>query len=111
MAGDPEFGSQSSFELMKTIFADLRRGTGTTIISSAGGKEFAFESSKIQNGVFTYVLLTGIKSKKADLNKDGKIMLSELQKYVMETVSRLTKGRQNPTNRRENLDYDFQVWK
>ncbi len=110
-AGSPEFGSQSSFELMKAMFADLRRGSGTTIISSAGGQEFAFESSKIQNGVFTYVLLTGIKSKKADLNKDGKIMLSELQKYVMENVSRLTKGRQNPTNRRENLDYDFEVWK
>lgn len=106
----PKFGSQNSFELMKMMFADLRRGTGTTIISSAGGQEYAYESKKIQNGVFTYVLISGVKSKKADLNKDGVIMLSELQDYVMKTVSELTKGRQNPTNRRENLDYDFIIW-
>ncbi|MBN2891532.1 MAG: caspase family protein [Bacteroidales bacterium] len=106
----PKFGSQNSFELMKMMFADLRRGSGTTIISSAGGQEYAYESKKIQNGVFTYVLITGLKSKKADINKDGKIMLSELQDYVMKTVSELTRGHQNPTNRRENLDYDFIIW-
>ena len=107
----PQFGTQSSFELMKMMFADLRRGSGTTIISSAGGEEYAYESDKIKNGVFTYVLINGIHSKKADLNKDGEIMLSELQDYVMQTVSELTAGRQNPTNRRENLDYDFIIWK
>ncbi|MEA3451531.1 MAG: caspase family protein, partial [Bacteroidota bacterium] len=103
----PELGSQSSFELMKIIFADLRIGSGATIISSAGGQEYAYESDKIKNGVFTYVLINGLKSKDADLNKDGKIMISELQDYVMKTVSSLTKGRQNPTNRRQNLDSDF----
>ncbi len=107
----PGFGSQSTFELMKLIFTDLRRGSGTTIISSAGGKEFAYESKKIKNGVFTYVLINGLKSKEADLDNNGQIMLSELQDYVMKTVSRITKGRQNPTNRRVNLDYDFIMWK
>ena len=108
----PKFGkTQNSFELMKVLFADLRRGSGTTIISSAGGKEYAYESKKIQNGVFTYSLIYGLKSKKADLNNDGFIMLSEIQDYVMQSVSELTKGMQNPTNRRENLDYDFVIWK
>ncbi len=106
----PQLGSQNSFELMKIMFADLRIGSGSTIISSAGGQEYAYESAKIKNGVFTYVLLNGIKSKKADLNKDGKIMLSELQDYVMKTVTQLTKGRQNPTNRRQNIDSDFVIW-
>ncbi|MBN2663997.1 MAG: caspase family protein [Bacteroidales bacterium] len=108
----PQFGkTQNSFELMKVLFADLRRGSGTTIISSAGGKEYAYESKKIQNGVFTYSLIAGLKSKKADLNNDGVIMLSEIQDYVMQSVSELTKGMQNPTNRRENLDYDFVIWR
>ncbi len=106
----PKFGSQSSLEIMKMMFADLRRGSGTTIISSAGGQEYAYESKKIQNGVFTYVLINGLMSKKADSNKDGKVMISELQVYVMKTVSELTKGKQNPTNRRENLNYDFIIW-
>ncbi|MBN2663995.1 MAG: hypothetical protein JXR68_10130 [Bacteroidales bacterium] len=42
---------------------------------------------------------------------DGVIMLSEIQNYVMQSISELTKGMQNPTNRRENLDYDFVIWK
>ncbi len=108
----PTFGnSQNSFELMKMLFTDLRRGSGTTIISSAGGKEHAFESKDIKNGVFTYSLINGLKSKAADKNNDGKIMLSEIQDYVMTNVSLLTNGKQNPTNRRENLDYDFVLWK
>jgi len=102
--------TQNSFELMKIMFTDIRRGTGSTVISSAGGGEYAYETGEAKNGVFTYVLMNGITSKKADLNKDGKIMISELRDYVSRTVSKLTKGSQNPTYRRENLEFDFRIW-
>jgi WD40 repeat protein len=102
--------TQNSFELMKMMFADIRRGTGSTVISSAGGGEYAFETGEAKNGVFTYVLKNGLTSKKADLNKDGKITVSELRDYVSTTVSKLTKGSQNPTYRRENLEFDFRIW-
>ena len=102
--------TQNSFELMKIMFADIRRGTGSTVISSAGGGEYAYETGEAKNGVFTYVLKNGISLKKADLNKDGMIMVSELRDYVTKTVSRLTKGSQNPTYRRENLEFDFRIW-
>jgi len=102
--------TQSSFELMKMMFADIRRGTGSTVISSAGGGEYAYETDQTKNGIFTYVILNGIVSKKADLNKDGKIMISELRDYASSKVSKLTGGRQNPTSRRENLEFDFKVW-
>ncbi len=102
--------TQNSFELMKMMFADIRRGTGSTVISSAGGGEYAYETGEAKNGVFTYVLKNGITSKKADLNKDGMIMISELRDYVSRTVSKLTKGSQNPTYRRENLEFDFRIW-
>ncbi|MDF1547237.1 MAG: caspase family protein [Bacteroidales bacterium] len=102
--------TQSSFELMKMMFADIRRGTGSTVISSAGGGEFAYETEQTKNGIFTYVLLDGIVSGKADLNKDGQIMVSELRDYVSTRVSKITKGSQNPTSRRENLEFDFQIW-
>ena len=102
--------TQSSFELMKLMFADLRKGTGTTIISSAGGAEYAYENEKTQNGIFTYVLKKAINSKNADTNKDGDIMLSELRDYVMARVSKITKGYQNPTSRRENLEFDFIIY-
>ncbi len=102
--------SQSSFELMKLMFTDLRRGTGTTIISSAGGAEYAYENEKTKNGIFTYMLKKGINTKKADKNKDGEIMLSELRDYVMYNVSKMTRGHQNPTSRRINLEFDFAIW-
>jgi len=108
--GDKKILSQSSFELMKHMFADIRKGTGSTIISSAGGSEYAYESDKTKNGIFTYILISGISSGKADLNKDGNIMVSELRDYLMENVSKMTKGYQNPTCRRQNLEFDFRVW-
>jgi len=101
---------KNSFELMKELFADLRRGTGAVVISSAGGGEYAYEGADWKNGVFTYSLLEGLKSGNADTNKDGEILVSELRDYVFNQVSKLTSGKQNPTTRRDNLDYDFRVW-
>jgi len=110
LVGDKNILGQSSFELMKNMFADIRKGTGSTIISSAGGSEYAYESDKTKNGIFTYILINGIRTGKADINKDGKIMVSELRDYLMDNVSKLTKGHQNPTCRRLNLEFDFKVW-
>jgi hypothetical protein len=80
---------QNTSELTKSLFADLRKGTGATVISSAGGMEFAMESSQWQNGLFTYCFINGLQSKAADLNKDGVIMLSELQQYVATQVTQI----------------------
>jgi WD40 repeat protein len=92
------------------LFADLRRGTGAVVISSASGNEYALEGEQWSNGVFTYALLDGLKNARADANQDGSITVSELQAHVIEEVRRLTAGGQNPTVRRENLDYDFIVY-
>ncbi len=106
----PRLGSNNTYDLVKTLFADLRKGTGTTIISSAGGMESAMESGEWKNGLFTYCLINGIRSGSADLNKDGKIMLSELQKFVQDQVTILSGGLQQPTSRMENREGDFNVW-
>jgi WD40 repeat protein len=91
-------------------FADLRRGTGAVVISSASGNEYALEGEEWHNGVFTYALLSGLKNHAADSNNDGVITVGELQAYVIEQVRKLTGGGQNPTVRRDNLDYDFAVF-
>ncbi len=92
------------------LFANLRRGTGAVVISSASGNEYALEGEQWSNGVFTYALLNGLKNARADVNQDRTITVSELQAYVIDEVRRLTAGGQNPTVRRENLDYDFIVY-
>ncbi|MBW3546126.1 MAG: hypothetical protein KY428_11110 [Bacteroidetes bacterium] len=95
--------------MSKQLFADMRRNSGATVISSAGGAEYAFEGKKWRNGLFTYVLLNGLESDKADLNNDGMIMLSELQKYLVSEVPRMSGGLQTPTSRVENLHNDFRI--
>lgn len=103
-------GLQNSFSLMQELFTDLNKGTGANVISSASGKEYAYESGEWNNGVFTYSILEGITSFSADLNIDGKITVSELQEYVTQKVQSLTNGKQTPTSRRENVENDFRVW-
>jgi hypothetical protein len=106
----PKLGVQNTSELTKSLFTDLRKGTGATVISSAGGMEFAMEGDEWNNGLFTYCLIKGIQSKAADLNGDKEIWLSEIQQYVSEQVFELSGGRQHPTSRIENQTVDFRVW-
>lgn len=103
-------GLNNSFELMKELFTDIRKSSGAVIISSAGGLEFAIEGDDWNNGVFTYSFLTGITDKKADLNGDGFIYLSEMNEFVRTEVFTLTKGKQQPTNRTEVLESDWRMW-
>lgn len=102
--------SATPTRLARELFNDLRRGTGATVISSAGGAEFAMESDKWKNGLFTYCLLNGLKNRTADLNQDGEIMLLELQEYVVNKVTALSHGRQEPNSRIQNIELDFQIW-
>jgi uncharacterized caspase-like protein len=88
----------------------LRRGTGAVVISSSSGNEYSLEGAQWRNGVFTYTILQGLIAGRADRNGDGIITVSELQSYVIDEVRRLTRGAQNPTVRRENLDFDFAVY-
>lgn len=103
-------GLNNSFELMKELFNDIRKSSGTVIISSAGGMEYAMEGGEWNNGVFTYCFLNGIKNKEADLNGDGKVMLSEMNEFVHAKVFELTNGQQQPTNRAEVLESDWRLW-
>jgi len=94
----------------ENLFADLRRGTGAVVISSASGNEYALEGERWNNGVFTYAVLSGLKEGRADANKDGVVTVGELQAYVIDEVRKLTAGGQNPTVRQENLDFDFEIY-
>ncbi len=104
------FGIAQTSRLVEELFSDVRKGTGATVISSAGGAEVAMEGKNWNNGLFTHCLLEGLHNAKADLNGDHKIMISELQKYVLDQVSTLSGGKQVPTSRVENTEFDFRIW-
>ncbi|HEX8531055.1 MAG TPA: WD40 repeat domain-containing protein, partial [Cytophagales bacterium] len=90
-------GLQESFELSKFLFADLKDNCGASIISAATGPGFALEGAQWRNGVFTYCLLNGLQTRKADLNADRKVTVMELQEYVSTQVDAQTNGQQRPT--------------
>ncbi len=104
------FGKSTVLEMSKAVFSDLRQNSGATIISSAGGREAAFEGGEWNNGLFTHCLLDALSKMKADENRDKKVTLSELQKYVSVEVSRLSGGKQTPTYRMENTVLDYELW-
>lgn len=107
----PKAGLKNSFTYMKTLFNDVSKGTGATVISAAGGYEFALESEDWNNGVFTYAMLEGLTSGAADMNDDGEVRVSELKDYVTSKVVDLTDGKQHPTTRSENSLNDFVLFK
>ena len=105
--GQPRLGLKSSFQLMQALFADLARGSGAQVISSASGTELSLESAEWKNGVFTFALLEGLKTGAADLDKNGVITVSELREYVTSRVRSLSAGAQTPTARRQSFDDDW----
>lgn len=102
--------AQTDTEVLQSAFLNLDKGQGITIISASSGSELAYEDSQLQNGLFTYSFLEGIKSGNADLNKNEQISLSELKSFVEKRVVELSNGKQRPTNRRWNSYLDFPVW-
>lgn len=102
-------GLQTSFELMQEMFANLNNGNGATVLSAAGGMEYALESDTWKNGVFTYSILQALRDPATDENSNTKISVKELKKAVFDKVKTLTGGRQKPTSRVEVLD-DWEIW-
>ena len=109
-SGLKQVGLNNSFELMKELFADIRKSSGTMIISSAGGTEYAMEGDQWGNGIFTYCLINGLRNGEADTNKNGEIMMGEMSAFIRKKVFELTNGQQQPTNRAEVLDSDWRLW-
>lgn len=97
-----------SYEQMQNLFFDLNKSNGTIIIAAAGGKEYAYEGNDWNNGVFTYSLIQTLEEKGYDTWKgDVGVSVSTLQKEVYKKVRNLTKGKQKPTARTENPEWDW----
>ena len=99
-----QLGLKNSFELMQSLFVNVGKSTGATIISAAAGTEFALEGiDNLPNGIFTYSILEA-------MNKYPTLKISQLKKIVGERVVELTKGLQKPTSRNETIAVDWEVW-
>ena len=84
--------------LSDTFFDRLTSGKGRVIISASGANEVSAESEELQQGVFTYYLLEGLKGK-ADIDKDNLVTLDEAYRFVSEHVPRVTGQEQHPVKK------------
>ncbi|MFT7032292.1 MAG: WD40 repeat protein [Cyclobacteriaceae bacterium] len=104
------FGLENTLELSKALFGDMRKGTGATVISAAGGTEFAAEGVNSANGLFTASFIEGIKTRYADWNRDRSYTVSEMRNFVSKQVIKKSNGNQVPTSREENIKNDFRLY-
>lgn len=100
---DKHLGLENSFELMQSIFLNVGKSTGATIISASAGTQFALEKNDLKNGVFTYSILEAFQ-------QNHMLKVSELKNKVIKRVEELTKGLQKPTCRNETISIDWQIW-
>jgi WD40 repeat protein len=112
-------GFENSLDIASDIFSDTRKGSGAIVISSAGGAEYAMESSEWKNGLFTYAFLKGFVKEKiinyqayfnADYNLDGVVEVSEIRKYVYTLVKDLSSNKQEPSSREDNIEQDYAIF-
>lgn len=104
-------GKKTSFQIMQSQFYDLDRGNGSYIISAAGGREFAYESEEWGNGVFTYSFLNALDELR-NVDFGGQvtpIKISDLSEKIYKMVLDLTDGKQKPTSRSENIEWDWEI--
>ncbi len=54
--------------------------------------------------------MEGIRTRRADLNRDRKFTVSEIRTYIADRVVNLSRGQQVPTSREENIKNDFRIY-
>jgi len=82
----------------------LLREARVMVFAASRGLEVSWELGALKHGAFTYAILEGLEGK-ADLIRDGRVTVSELQTYVANRVKQLTNDRQHPHIPRMN-DFD-----
>ncbi len=92
------------FHLMQQIFVSSSFNSGIVSITASTGNSFALEADAWQNGAFTHSLLKLLNS------YYNSVTISEFKSQLEKSVIDLTNGKQQPTSRSENLEFDWVIW-
>ena len=76
------------------------------IFSSSRDNEFSLEDPEYGHGLFTWGIIQGMKGE-AEARRSGTVTMKALDSYVSDTVSELSRGRQNPTTSTPNGYVNF----
>ncbi|MDO4954403.1 MAG: caspase family protein [Akkermansia sp.] len=82
---------------MEEMFSRTGIRRGVNVIAGAAGSEFALESDKWNNGVFTASIMEALRgTAQSDINGDGRVSVAELSYFLSASVRKLTSGTQQP---------------
>ena len=96
----------------EAAISQLARSTGFTVLASTNQEQFAAELSELRHGIFTYAILNGLRGE-ADLMKDGKITVKEIELYLNDIIPILSqkyKGvQQFPQSYSRGMDFPITI--
>ena len=92
----------------------LARSTGFTVLSSTNQEQNASEVATLGHGIFTYAILNGLNGE-ADLKKDGKITVKEIEVYLNDIIPILSEkykgSQQYPQSFSRGMDFPLTIKK
>ncbi len=102
--------TQPPYELIKALFLDLQKNTGTNVISSSSSDQNSYFYE--DRGIMTEAILQALSNDHlgSDLNGDFIVEVDELKKFVEKRVLELSDGCQEPTSISNNYINNFIVW-
>ncbi len=71
-------------------------GKGRAILTSSSAVQRSFHLNQFKCSLYTHYLVEGLKTGKADLDKDGRISLDELHDYVSTQIQQTVPGKMMP---------------
>lgn len=80
---------------LRKFVSQFKQSWGHVIMSSSRPEEYSLDAPDLNNGVFTYFLLEGLRGQ-ADKDGDGVVGVKEAYDYAYEHTKTLTKGAQHP---------------
>ena len=96
----------------EAAISQLARSTGFTVLASTNQEQYAAELSELKHGIFTYAILNGLRGE-ADLMKDGKITVKEIELYLNDIIPVLSekyKGvQQFPQSYSRGMDFPISL--
>ncbi len=109
VVGTASLAGEDQQRFIEEMFLLPGQHRGINIIGASGGAEYAMESDKWNNGVFTSALIEAMRDQKADMDHRGRISVSDLKTYLAQRVPELTGGAQKPSVVAFEQDQDFDL--
>ncbi len=78
----------SGDNLAKDVFTAPEARPGRVLFAACRSGQVAYESKRLRHGVFTYFVLAGLMSKRADVDGDRQVDSDELAAYVRDGMDR-----------------------